>query len=47
MGMKPVGAHLVRCEWDENVPIICQELGLKERAFKKIRSEETSIFDFQ
>ena len=46
MGMKPVGAHLVRCEWDENVPVIMQSLGLKERAFKRIKSQETSIFDF-
>jgi hypothetical protein len=42
MGMKPVGAHLVRCEWDDNVPIILQELGIQERAFKKVKSEETS-----
>jgi len=46
MGMKPVGAHLVRCEWDENVPHILQLLGIKERAFKKIKSQETSPFDF-
>jgi hypothetical protein len=46
MGMKPVGAHLVRCEWDENVPSILQTLGIKERAFKKIKSQETSPFDF-
>ena len=46
MGMKPVGAHLVRCEWDENVPVIMESLGLKERAFKKIKSQETSIYDF-
>lgn len=46
MGMKPVGAHLVRCEWDDNVPRICESLGIKERAFKKIRSEETDRFDF-
>lgn len=46
MGMKPVGAHLVRCEWDENVPVILESLGLKERAFKKIKSQETSIYDF-
>lgn len=46
MGMKPVGAHLVRCEWDEHVPVILESLGLKERAFKKIKSQETSIFDF-
>jgi hypothetical protein len=45
-GMKPVGAHLVRCEWDADVPEILQSLGLKERAFKKIRSEETSPLDF-
>lgn len=45
-GMKPVGAHLVRCIWDANVPEILQSLGLKERAFKKIRSEETSPLDF-
>lgn len=47
MGMKPVGAHLVRCEWDENVPHILQLLGIKERAFKKIKSQETSPFDFR
>jgi hypothetical protein len=47
MGMKPVGAHLVRCEWDENVPNILQLLGIKERAFKKIKSQETSPFDFE
>ena len=46
MGMKPVGAHLVRCEWDSNVPFILQSLGLRERAFKKIKSEETTPFDF-
>jgi hypothetical protein len=46
MGMKPVGAHLVRCEWDEHVPVILESLGLKERAFKKIKSQETSIYDF-
>ena len=46
MGMKPVGAHLLRCEWDENVPSILQKLGIKERAFKKIKSQETSPFDF-
>lgn len=46
MGMKPVGAHLVRCQWDENVPNILQLLGIKERAFKKIKSQETTPFDF-
>ena len=46
MGMKPVGAHLVRCEWDTYVPSILQSLNIKERAFKKIKSEETSMFDF-
>lgn len=46
-GMKPVGAHLVRCEWDSNVPQILESLGIKERAFKKIKSEETSMFDFE
>lgn len=46
MGMKPVGAHLVRCQWDENVPNIMQLFGIKERAFKKIKSQETSPFDF-
>lgn len=45
-GLKPVGAHLVRCEWDEDVPKIIASLGLEERAFKKIRSEETTPFDF-
>jgi len=47
MGMKPVGAHLVRCEWDENVPHILQVLGIPERAFKKIKSQETSPFDYR
>ena len=46
MGMKPVGAHLVRCEWDESVPEVLRLLGVQERAFKKIKSEETSPFDF-
>lgn len=46
MGMRPVGAHLVRCEWDENVPHILQLLGIKERAFKRIKSQETTPFDF-
>ena len=46
MGMKPVGAHLVRCEWDEDVPVILESLDIKERAFKKIKSQETSIYDF-
>jgi len=46
MGMKPVGAHLVRCEWDANVPSILESLNITERAFKKIKSEETSMFDF-
>lgn len=46
MGMKPVGVHLVRCEWDTNVPNILQAFDIKERAFKKIKSEETSMFDF-
>ena len=46
MGMKPVGAHLVRCEWDANVPIILESLGIQERAFKKIKSEETHPLDF-
>ena len=46
MGMKPVGAHLVRCEWDESVPDVLRQLGIPERAFKKIKSEETSPFDF-
>lgn len=45
MGMKPVGAHLVRCEWDENVPVILESLGIPERAFKRIKSQETSSFD--
>ena len=45
-GLKPVGAHLVRCEWDENVSEIIASLGLEEKAFKKIKSEETSPFDF-
>jgi hypothetical protein len=42
MGMKPVGAHLVRCEWDENVPSILQSYNIPERAFKKIKSQECS-----
>src|ERR1700721_1393341 len=46
MGMKPVGAHLLRCEWDEHVPEILSRLGIPERAFKKIKSQETSPFDF-
>lgn len=46
MGMKPVGAHLVRCEWDESVPEVLRLLGIPERAFKTIKSEETSPFDF-
>ena len=46
MGMKPVGAHIVRCEWDSDVAGILESLRLPERAFKKIRSEETSPFDF-
>jgi len=46
MGMKPVGAHLVRCEWDESVPQVLRLLGIPERAFKTIKSEETSPFDF-
>jgi len=45
-GLKPVGAHLVRCEWDENVSEIIASFGLEEKAFKKIKSEETSPFDF-
>lgn len=45
-GLKPVGAHLVRCEWDTNVPEIIASLGLEEKAYKKIRSEETTPFDF-
>ena len=45
-GLKPVGAHLVRCEWDENVSEIIASLGLEEKVFKKIKSEETSPFDF-
>jgi hypothetical protein len=45
MGMKPVGAHIVRCEWDDNVPIILQTLGIQERAFKKIKSQDCSPFD--
>jgi hypothetical protein len=45
MGMKPVGAHLVRCEWDDNVPTILQSLGIQERAFKKIKSQDCSPFD--
>jgi Phosphatidylethanolamine-binding protein len=47
LGMKPVGAHLVRCEYDEHVPGILASLGLPERAFKRIRSEETSVGDFR
>ena len=47
MGMKPVGAHLLRCEWDENVPLILRTLGVQERAFKKIKSQETSPFDYR
>src|SRR5262249_7626994 len=45
LGMKPVGAHLVRCEWDENVDSIFERYGIQKRAFKKIRSEETSRAD--
>jgi Phosphatidylethanolamine-binding protein len=45
-GLKPVGAHLVRCEWDSHVPGIIASLGLEEKAYKKIRSEETTPFDF-
>jgi len=45
-GLKPVGAHLVRCEWDENVSEIIASFGLEEKAFKKIKREETSPFDF-
>jgi len=47
LGMKPVGAHLVRCEWDDNVLELLKKLDIEERAFKKIRSEETSHLDFQ
>jgi hypothetical protein len=46
LGLKPVGAHLVRCEWDESVPEVLRLLGIPERAFKTIKSEETSPFDF-
>ena len=46
MGMKPVGAHLVRCEWDSNVPVILESLGIQERAFKKIKSQENHPLDF-
>jgi hypothetical protein len=45
MGMKLVGAHLICCEWDENVPSILLTLGIKERVFKKIKSQETLPFD--
>ena len=46
LGLKPVGAHLVRCEWDQSVPEVLRLLGIPERAFKTIKSEETSPFDF-
>jgi len=46
LGLKPVGAHLVRCEWDGSVPEVLRLLGIPERAFKTIKSEETSPFDF-
>jgi hypothetical protein len=46
LGMKPVGAHLVRCVWDENVPNIFEKYGIKERAFKSIKSEENARSDF-